>query len=355
MKRTITYSLQNGQNKSNQYYKTVSDFADELLVEMSKRLGNIVPDFMQYLNETQREPIRPIEEYSLELLVLGVLWRVYAPGVVEIDRGPYSILSFLTRARKQSRFFKPIIDWLRGILGAIFLLPDEDNHTAALNLQTMSRLLAWLSATGDFPDEVKRLQAWQDYLRTRSQQDVILILNQVLALAEWFEGCSQQVLGIYTPNVDYFLANDHQRHQWHEDRFFTGRQRVEYHVTMVATEILNRSMQHRFLDCDQHVVILPPCMCAPGESCQAERQTFGYACTHCSPHCRVHQITLLGQKHGFEVLIMPDELDVFSSDNNSNHSQDTIIGVVGVSCPLTNPGGHWHNAPDRRAGAGCAA
>lgn len=346
MKRTITYSLLNGQKYSNQYYETISDFSDEVLVEMHQHLTNAVTGFIRYLIDTQIEAPRNVDEYFLELLVLGVLWRVYVPGVVEIDPRPFKTISFLTGIRKNNRLLKPAVDWLRGILGALFLLPDAHHSTAALNVQTLSKLLDWLAATGDFPDEVKRLRNWQDFLSHKTTEEVMLVLNQILALAEWFDCRSLEVLGTFTPNVEHFLANSHHLHHWLEDRYLTGRQRVEYHMTMVSTEILNRTMENRFLDCNRHVVILPPCMCAPKESCQAQLQAFGYACAHCSPHCRVHQITMLGQKHGFDVLVMPDELEVFSSSGDKKSSADKIlnqsIGVVGVSCPLTNPGGHWH-------------
>lgn len=336
----ITYSLLNGQKNSDHYYLTVSDFAYKVLSDLRQRFGEIIPGFLEFIRKTEREKLRITDEYLVEPLVLGVLWRVYAPGVVEIDNRPFSTLKYLTRVRKKNRLLKPIIDWLRGILGAIFLLPDTNHRTAALTIPNMEKLLNWLAATGDFPDEVKRLRAWHDYLAGKSSEEVVDFLNQVLAMAEWFEKRSQEVLGVYTPNVDSFLNDGHQRHLWHEDRYFTGRRRVEYHMAMVASEILNHNMRNRFLESGRHVVILPPCMCAPADKCQAQITNFGYLCAHCTPGCRVHQITLLGQKYGFEVLVMPDDLNVFGSGGDKD-KQTGSLGVVGVSCPLTNPGGHW--------------
>lgn len=340
MNRIITYSLLNGQKNSDLYYQRISDFAVEVLEVLRIRLANLVPGFLTFLQNTQREKLRMLDEYLLEPLVLGVLWRVYAPGVVEKDQRPFSMLFFLTRIRKKSRLLKPMVDWLRGLLGAVFLMPESHHGTVGLTVDNFSKLLEWLKATGDFPDEVKRLSAWRDYLATKSDDEVVVILNQVMTLAEWFETRSLETLGDYSPNVEFFLDNGHQKHLWHEDRYFTGRQRVEYHMTMVASEILNRNIRDRFLESERRVVILPPCMCAPADTCQAQLTDFGYLCAHCTPGCRVHQITLLGDKHGFEVLVMPDDLNVFDSSGNSD-KQGNSIGVVGVSCPLTNPAGHW--------------
>ena len=63
---------------------------------------------------------------------------------------------------------------------------------------------------------------------------------------------------------------------------------------------------------------------------------FGAQCQHCTPTCRVHQITKLGEKRGFAVFIIPDELRVFGAGSGLG---DT--GVVGVSCALTNWSGGW--------------
>jgi hypothetical protein len=51
-------------------------------------------------------------------------------------------------------------------------------------------------------------------------------------------------------------------------------------------------------------------------------------------------LTKLGEKHGFTVLVMPHELDVFSG-NGEGISGTASTGVVGVSCPLTNVMGGW--------------
>jgi hypothetical protein len=118
-----------------------------------------------------------------------------------------------------------------------------------------------------------------------------------------------------------------------------GRNRLEYHLTMVGTEILNRTMRERFLDTPHRLVILPPCMCNPEDKCKAATTDFGYRCAACTPGCRVHQVTQLGKKHGFEALIMPDDLGVFA--NKKDTPLSAKVGIVGISCPLTNPTGGW--------------
>jgi len=74
------------------------------------------------------------------------------------------------------------------------------------------------------------------------------------------------------------------------------------------------------------------------DECEARQTPFGEQCMNCTPGCRINQITRLGEKHGFRVVIIPDELKVFSS-KDSNLETNRSIGVLGVACPLTNAQG----------------
>jgi hypothetical protein len=198
-----------------------------------------------------------------------------------------------------------------------------------------------MEATGDFKEEVKRLRAWQDFLLDQPVENAIQDLEAAISLAAWFEVRAEAALGRYTPHVERFLAKTHPSYRWREDAIFCGRRRVEYNLNMIGTEILNRAFREPFLLTERKLVLLPPCMkCQPDNQCRAHSTPFGALCAGCTPDCRVHRLTQLGKTLGFETLILPDELSVFSGgavkpvDGNE-------IGVVGVSCVLTNVTGGW--------------
>ena len=44
----------------------------------------------------------------------------------------------------------------------------------------------------------------------------------------------------------------------------------------------------------------------------------------------------MGKKHGFDVFMVPDDMKVFNSEGRGG-----TIGVVGISCALTNWNGGW--------------
>ncbi|RPI34451.1 MAG: DUF116 domain-containing protein [Chloroflexota bacterium] len=246
--------------------------------------------------------------------------------------------------RKQHPAIKAAVDLLRGVLAGLFLGAPEntqtDGATSRPNLAELERLLQWLAATGDFNPEVLRLRVWLGFLSQLEVEETTEILESCDGLAAWFETRSEEVLGRYTPNVNKFQAETHPGYRWREDAVFCGRRRVEYHLGMVGTEVLNQAFRQDFLAAHRKVLLVPPCMCHPEEKCKAQQTPFGARCAHCTPGCRVNQLTCLGEKHGFGVFILPDELSVFSTRGSKPQAVEGL-GVVGVSCVLTNLGGGW--------------
>ncbi len=339
----ITYSLRKNQAKSDGYYDAVAGFTDAVLAEAQDRLSPLVKAFCAHAQAAEGKATRSWPEYVFELLTLGVVWHVYAGRAPGVAQAPRQVLAGLVRLRRQGGWIKSVADWARGVLSALFLLPNvhSPKESALPTLERLDQLLGWLTATDNFKQEVARLRAWQRFWAGLPVEEAIQNLAAVIAFASWFQAQSEAVLGCYTPNVERFLAQTHPGYRWREDYTFCGRQPVEYHLNMVGTEILNRAFRQAFLASALKIVIVPPCMRArPEGECQAQVTPHGARCVGCTPGCRVNQVTRLGEKHGFTVLIMPDELSVFSG-GAVKPAVSEQVGVVGVSCVLTNAPGGW--------------
>jgi hypothetical protein len=336
----ITYSLRADQPRSDQYYRDIAVFTDEVLTQADSQVGALVAAFAQWAGD--EESCTP-SEHVFELLTLGVLWRIYASRALSLGRSPQRLLSALARWRERGGLVKPLVDAARGPLAAVFLArnghsrPAPDTPTPA----HLQRLLDWLAATGDFEQEVERLRVWLPFFDAQPVDEAQRQLSAIMIFADWFAVRSLEALGRYTPHVEPFLKETLPRRRWREDMIFCGRPRVEYHLNMVGTEILNRAFRAAFLATGQKIVLVPPCMRArPADECQARETPFGAQCAACTPGCHVHQITKLGEKHGFAVFMLPDELASLSPGAGTQAAM-AGLGIVGVSCPLTNAQGGW--------------
>jgi len=339
----ITYSLRNGQKKSDKYYRDIAFFSDEVLSEVEEQAGDLINAYMEYIQSAGIEELRAKEEYAFEFLTLGVLWRIYSATALGLDKIPQRLLAWLVHLRRTYSLIKPFVDIIRGVLAALLLYSTNRSkeESLPLTMENFNLTLDWLAAAGDFPEEVKRLHGWRDFLASQLEADAVRILNTSLELAAWFEETSLDRLGYYTINVESFLDTALPRYRWREDRVFVSRKRVEYHLNMVGTYILNAGMREEFLRAKKKLVLLPPCMRTKVDGgCKATGTPYGDKCAACAPSCRIHQATKLGEKYGFEVLMLPPELSVFSSKKETPSLNDTV-GIIGASCPLTNVTGAW--------------
>lgn len=390
----ITYILRDASGHSDGFYRRLATFTDEV-IQAGEHLLPLVETYGVYLVENRLEERRTPPEYLYELLTLGVLWRAYGERAQRLFKTPQRLLAWLARLREKRPALKPVVDFLRGRLAAHYLHPRQarrfrlrhcepqakqsrfierllhwpakgagsvrndritDQATIVAELGGLERLLAWLEATGDYAEAAPRLRRWLTWLEPRSKAGTHQVIETALTYAAWFEERSLAVLGEYTPNVERFLVEKHPAYRGRADEIFTGRPRVEYHLNLVGTEIMNRALREVFLATTRKVVLLPPCMAAPAEQCQARETRSGALCAACTAGCRVHQVTQLGEKYGFKVFQLPEELRVFALPadkprqdvtegtmylESALHHAEQSIGVVGVSCALTNANGGW--------------
>jgi len=339
----ITYSLRSDQPHSDEFYRAIAEFTDEVVARVERDLGPQITAFQEFLRKSGREDPRTRPEYGFELLMLGIFWRVYGRNALHLARFPQRSLTVLARWHQREGVVKIVADTARGVLGTLFLSRDgrHSSELRDLTLRHLDRLLDWLTAAGEFEQEVQRLRGWQIFFVEQPPEARCEPMHAITNVADWFSVRSEAVLGQYTPHVERFLKETHPRYHWREDWLFCGRRRVEYHLNMVGTTIMNQAFRAAFLATDRKVVLVPPCMrIKPADHCQAQLTPFGEHCAGCEPRCHIHQVTRLGEKHGFEVFILPRELAALAPSQSTQQGL-TGMGIIGVSCPLTNPQGGW--------------
>ncbi len=333
MARIITYSLRLAERNSDDYYHVIAAFADGWLAEVLSDAVTlrVIEGFRSYRRKSGKAE-RSDAECAFELLALGVMLRVHGGEAARLPRWLAWILNRLVAMQDRWPRYESGIKNVRGWIGwlARFWLKRAGGS------EDVDRLIVWLRAN-DSNGQADRFTQWQTYLKEIGPEAARKVIAQSLALADEFAGASEKVLGPYTVDVEQFLTESAPQYRHRYDAEFVSRSRLEYHLGMLGTEILSRAYRERFLSAKRKIVIVPPCMRAQQEEkCKAIQTPLGAKCQACTPTCRVHQITKLGEKRGFDVFMIPDELRVFGSGTG-----DGSVGVVGVSCALTNWSGGW--------------
>ena len=89
----VSYSLKCGNSNSEAYYQDVRAFTNIILTHSDNSLKPVIEDFISFLQTYNLEEVREYEEYLLELISFGVLWKSYSNIALSSRTGPFITLA----------------------------------------------------------------------------------------------------------------------------------------------------------------------------------------------------------------------------------------------------------------------
>ncbi len=304
----ITYNLRENGNNSDKFYEHLNSFSQKVYEKLNDEVGNIISEYIEFVNSQKIELPRTNQEYSIEILTFAMtLQRYYSPS----KKNSLILLNFLKylySVRKRSEKFKKVVDPIRGFITGKFIFPkiNKNYFGHSINLKALSKLILWLEATGEFEDEVKRFKNWFLFFEDKSTKEIETMFDSFGNVFNWFKVEAKNELGKYSSCVKFFLKNEHKNYKWREDAIFCGKEEVEYHINMVASEIINWGFKEDFLKTEKRVVLVPACMhYNNGEDCTAQIDGDDISCVGCTSDCFVNLIRESGEENNFKVFIVP--------------------------------------------------
>jgi uncharacterized protein len=326
----ITYSLKDKQNI--RFYEQLSLFTDKTLIEAGQYFRNEIELFKNFVTDNKIGECRSNEEYVVEYIAAGIFLEKYAPYAMSSGYVSSLLLQGLYKVRKGSEALKRVIDPVRGYLSDV-LLYSRSLKSESISYKTFKRLISWMKATGEFTEEVKRLELWKTFLKSLPPEKSTTILDNTVAFASYFEEQAMLYLGWYTYNVSNFIEKMRSGYRYREDFLFCGRSEVEYHLNMFGAEVLNRMHKSRFNATGKKTVLLPTCMSNPGNKvCKAAFDGDQLRCKSCSINCMVNQIKFENRSIGVDTILVPHS--TYFSEFLKRWKNQEHTGIVGVACVL---------------------
>jgi len=347
---SLVYDLRAGQSTSDACYAETSRFADDQLAAIEKNAAKVLTGYSRFVLERLSEPPRSRGEYAIEFLTLGMAIRRYEPAARTTSPWIVNSARLLLWFRRRISILKPPVDAARSVFHKLAFAPSiarpRFTRPAGAPLNRLSRLIIWLHATGEFEQEALRLDHWRRYLGTLSPDASLHWLRTAVALFDAFAVDAARRLGPFTRGVEDFLAGPYARRGCREDQLFCGRAPVEYHLNMIAAEVMNRGLRPRFDRTRERVVLVPACMRgARASRCRGHVHGVDITCTACDPDCTVNRITRNMREHGVQVYLVAHSTGFSRWLNRWEHTSN--IGVTAVACLLNIlPGGCEMRARD---------
>jgi hypothetical protein len=349
----LVYDLRLDQPSSNRFYSDVSAFSSRTVAEIERRASRALDGYIHYVARNLLEPPRTRGEYGLELLTVGMALRLYGLLATKTPGGVVAVSRELFGMRRRSPRMKPVIDWVRAGIFQIFLRrPPRSSDLAgpgvfehfdggdATSLAALPQVIKWMQATGEFEQESRRMDQWMSYLHELSRIEAEGWIGIALGLFDWFTNEAEAALGRYTLGAIPFLRKTNPTRFWREDQIFCGREPVEYHLGMVASDVMNDGLREDFLARPRKVLLVPTCMRgAKRDQCKAVVHGLDIKCAGCDPDCAINRITRRMHSEGVQVYMVPHSTGF--SRWLERWQDDPKVGVVAVACMLNIlPGGY---------------
>ena len=313
----------------------LSDYAEFAASVVEDRASAVLSECAEFAASVVGEPRRSRDEYGIELLTLGLLrWR-YQRAAFATPRFARRLAEQLFRGRSKFPKFRHAIDAVRGVILGVFFVPRIHTATRATerSTATLHSLLLWLEATGEFKEECARLAVWQRYFESLPAACTGQILGIADELFETFRELTELHLGAHTVSVAEYQRWRGPSRRFSEDGLLVTKSREEYHLNMLASELMNRGLQASFELTTRRVVLVPGCMRAkPNHGCEAVVRGCDVICTGCEPSCAVYQLQRIGSIHNFRVRVVPHSTDF--TRWLVRYQQEEGTGIVPVACPL---------------------
>jgi len=343
----LVYDLRCGRRDSNAFYAEASKLADEIVPRIEDHAGPILDNFCHHLRTYSEEPPRSRSEYVIEFLTLGMVLRRYEAVAQATSKWVFQLAQCLLLLRRRAPILKTPTDWLRARLSRHFLFPSlqrvqEGESSSRINLEQaeagspvlrLTRLILWLRAIGEYEQEALRLSNWRNYLASLTPGDAGHCMSLAVESFDDFACEAASRLGIFTEGVIRFLAGEFARRGCREDQIFCGRPPVEYHLNMLAADLINRGLQKSFERTTRKVVLVPGCMRGrKASTCKARVHGVDITCMACDPDCAVNRITQRMRKLGAKVYMVPHSSGF--SRWLDRWEREPGVGVTAVACML---------------------
>ncbi|HPR30771.1 MAG TPA: DUF116 domain-containing protein [Prolixibacteraceae bacterium] len=318
-----TYNLKENNEAAPDFYSELEYVSGKVLAVGSDHFGNDIRCFLKQmsipvLNQTESECL-------FDILMIGTFWNHYQ-GKWRWD-SPFTQPLFHALIVMRKTALKKQADWLRGKLTGR-LLDREAKKVHPFDLENFQKLISWLSATGEYPNETRVLHRWLNALYNGIGRDAYEFLAEASAYAVWFDDYARKHLGAYTRGVESFLATHREKYREREDRLFCGRPQAEYFLNMVGAEIMNQAQRQAFLNTRKKIVLLPTCL-ASRSDCPTKH---GSACLHCTAGCSLSKTIGELQKIGIETVTIHHNSDY--AKRLKPWANQSHTGIVGTACVL---------------------
>lgn len=314
------------ENKDLSYSLTLETFSQEIVCGLRSRHEPIIDAYADYIKENSPENPRSIEEYCIEFIMLGVFWRSYTALADSVSDKDLNRLILLSNPQYQKGLFKSINQKQKKQLIERIVTAKPSGRTSLRHpaLDEFEHLLLWLTAIGEYDQEVRRLLNWRDHFMKLTEREALEVIGSAIRFADVFNRECRLAL----PPVEFTNAKKNRIMV----QFLPGQ--AEYYLNAIGVAVINAANRETFLSKPRKAILLPASLCArEAVYCRSKPSGLGYQCDSCTGTCQASSVFELGIRHQIEVYLVRDGSSLFKDSIVRGNTKEDL-GVLAIA-PLS--------------------
>ncbi|QSX04850.1 DUF116 domain-containing protein [Sedimentibacter sp. zth1] len=329
------YNLLVDKSNSSSYYKKIKAISKNVIDEVLIMFRDELDDYVTFQKISSIEKPRTIEEYGLDVLLIGVLWDNYINFAVGIDSKKANYLKKLKKVYNFKLLNKKTRNNIKGKVLTHNLF-NISRIKIDYNIENFRKLIDYLIISDEFFEECIRLEAFYMYFLNLDKDEVENFIKKSCICVEKMVIICSPVLDEYLPNLDIYINDVIKEHQNMEDIIFCSKPKLQYYFNMVGAELMNEVYRSEFIKTYKKMIFLPGCM-RYNNDCKSTSSKYGFKCQGCSSRCQINKICNMANGQNIEVYIINHASSLFKSNDFACEN----IGIIGVSCIANLLSGGW--------------
>lgn len=315
-------------NTSDDYYFDTLNLSKKIRKSIKLDFELELEDFIEFHKISSYESQRYEEEYVVDILLLGILWREFIDKALNISDTSYKILDRYNSEKYRNKKFKSKIreKFIKKKIYADYFCRNKNEKNREYNYKNFNILMKYLINIEDYKLYYDRLIMWRDFLSNIRGEYCEKFLEKLAVFCEKYFTESEKILDKYILDYNSYLSNIKLSRYKDLDLFNYYIPKSLIYLNMIANQILNDLNSNKIKNIDEKFCIISKNYLSKDKLCEGPATDRGRLCNECSFDCRMNKITRVFKLYSYELYVSDNDMIRFDSLN-----LDEKVGIIAMS------------------------
>lgn len=328
--KKFTFNLMKN-NTSDDLYFDLSYLTNKIRKHMKREFSSELEDFAEFHKISSYEGKRYENEYIVDILLIGVVWKEFIDKSLNISKYCYKLMEKYTYDAKELGKLKT--EFKNNIIKNKFYKNyygrNKDDKVALTNFNNFDTLVKYLACIKDYKEYYDRLCIWRDFLSNLRGEYCQRFLSKIISTYDSYYCKIDEKLYGYISGYDEYLAKIKLARYSQIDLFNIYVPKSLVYLNLIGSQLVNEVNLSLLEEVQEKFCIMSSAYLTKGKKCTTPLTARGRLCDECSFDCRMSKIARIFKLYKYQVYIT--DVDFLKFENLNLEENVAIISFSDVS------------------------